>query len=290
MANSATKKVILLTGASDGLGKAAAILLAERGYRVFGTGRSADKLAQLQTLARDKKIPLEVLQMDVCDDESVHRGVETVRGKAGEIDVLINNAGFAFSIAFEDLRLEDWRRQFETNVFGLIRVTQAVLPRMRERRQGRIIMVSSVAGFLTVPLQGPYSASKHAVEAISNALRHELYPYGVQTVLIEPGYIVSGIQQVGLNLAQPYTEKIQRGPYAKIYASTWAAANSTRAQSKTTPEDCARVILEAVESSRPKARYEVTSLAKIAKWGKRILSDRAADRWIRRRYGITRDT
>jgi NAD(P)-dependent dehydrogenase (short-subunit alcohol dehydrogenase family) len=289
MANVAAQKVVLLTGASDGLGKAAAILLAERGYRVFGTGRSAEKLAQLETLAREKKLPLDTLEMDVCDDESVRCGVASVRSKAGDIDVLINNAGFAFSIAFEDLRLQDWRRQFETNVFGLIRVTQAVLPRMRERRQGRIVMVSSVAGFLTVPLQGPYSASKHAVEAISNALRHELYPFGVHTVLIEPGYIVSGIQQVGLSLAQPYMDKIQRGPYAKIYSSTWSAANSTRAKSKTTPEDCARVILEAVESPRPRARYEVTSLAKIAKWGRRILSDRVADRWIRRRYGITSD-
>jgi len=290
MANSAAQKTVLLTGASDGLGKAAAILLAERGYRVFGTGRSAEKLAQLEALARQKNLPLETLQMDVCDDESVRRGIESVWSKAGEIDVLVNNAGFAFSIAFEDLRLEDWRKQFETNVFGLIRVTQAILPRMRERRQGRIIMVSSVAGFLTVPLQGAYSASKHAVEAISNALRHELYPFGVHTILIEPGYIVSGIQQVGASLAQPYMEKAQRGPYAKLYASTWASANNTRAKSKTTPEDCAHVILAAIESPRPKARYGVTSLAKLAKWGKRILSDRAADRWIRGRYGITRES
>jgi short-subunit dehydrogenase len=290
MANSAAQKTVLLTGASDGLGKAAAILLAERGYRVFGTGRSAEKLAQLEALARQKNLPLETLEMDVCDDDSVRRGIEFVRSKAGEIDVLINNAGFAFSIAFEDLRLEDWRKQFETNVFGLIRVTQAVLPRMRERREGRLVMVSSVAGFLTVPLQGAYSASKHAVEAISNALRHELYPFGVHTVLIEPGYIVSGIQQVGASLAQPYLEKVQRGPYAKLYASTWASANSTRAKSKTTPEDCAHVILEAVESPQPKARYGVTSLAKLAKWGKRIFSDRAADRWIRGRYGITRES
>jgi short-subunit dehydrogenase len=290
MANSAAQKTVLLTGASDGLGKAAAILLAEHGYRVFGTGRSAEKLAQLEVLARQKNLPLEILEMDVCDDDSVRRGIESVRSKGGEIDVLINNAGFAFSIAFEDLRLEDWRKQFETNVFGLIRVTQAVLPRMRERRQGRLIMVSSVAGFLTVPLQGAYSASKHSVEAISNALRHELYPFGVRTVLIEPGYIVSGIQQVGASLAQPYMEKVQRGPYAKLYASTWASANSTRAKSKTTPEDCARIILEAVESPEPKARYGVTSLATLAKWGKRILSDRAADRWIRGRYGITRES
>lgn len=290
MANATGQKTVLLTGASDGLGKAAAILLAERGCRVFGTGRSAEKLAQVETLARQRNLPLETLEMDVCDDDSVRRGVEAVRNRAGDIDVLINNAGFAFSIAFEDLRLEDWRKQFETNVFGLIRVTQAVVPRMRERRQGRLIMISSVAGFLTVPLQGAYSASKHAVEAISNALRHELYPFGVQTVLIEPGYIVSGIQQVGASLAERYTDKVQRGPYAKLYASTWESANRTRAQSKTTPEDCARVIWEAVESPQPKARYPVTSLAKFAKWGKRILSDRAADRWIRRRYGITRDS
>ena len=286
MADPRAQKTVLLTGATDGLGKAAALLLAERGYRVFGTGRSAEKRAALEAVARERRLPLLTLEMDVCDDQSVRRGVEAARSATGEIDVLINNAGFAFYLAFEELSLDDWRKQFETNVFGVVRVTQAVLPRMRERRQGRIIMMSSVAGLVTAPMQSAYSASKHAIEGLSNALRHELYPFGVHTVLIEPGYIMSGIQRVALDLAQPYMERVEHGPYAELYSSTWASANRTRAASKTTAEDCARVIVEAVEASNPRPRYGVTELATVAKWGKRLLSDSLADRLIRRRYGI----
>jgi len=282
-------QTVLITGATDGLGKAAALLLAERGYRVFAAGRSAEKRAQLDALAKEKKLPLETLEMDVCNDGSVEKGVACVYQKAGTIDVLINNAGFVYVGAVEDLRMEDWRRQFETNFFGVIRVTQAVLPRMRERRKGRILMMSSVSGFVTVPTQGPYSASKHAIEALSNALRHELYPFGIHTILIQPGYIVTNIQSTAMDLAQTYQEKFKTGPYAEIYASYLGSASNMRAMSKTTPEDCARIMLQAIEAPRPKARYGVTQLATFAKWAKWLLTDSAADRLIRRRYGITRE-
>src|SRR6266480_5895727 len=281
-------QTVLITGATDGLGKAAALLLAENGFRVFAAGRSAEKRAQLDTLANEKKLPLETLGMDVCDDGSVQRAVNLVYQKAGTIDVLINNAGLAYVATVEDMTMEDWRRQFETNFFGVIRVTQAVLPRMRERRKGRILMMSSVSGFVTPPTQGAYSASKHAIEALSNALRHELYPFGIHTILIQPGYIMTSIQSTAMDLAQPYQEKFKSGPYARIYASYLENATSTRAQSKTTPEDCARVMLKAIEAARPKARYGVTPLATFAKWSKRLLTDSAADLMIRRRYGIAR--
>ena len=282
-------QTVLITGATDGLGKAAALLFAERGYRVFAAGRSAEKRAQLDALARERKLPLEALEMDVCDDGSVQRAIASVHQKAGAIDVLVNNAGLVYAGAVEDLRMEDWRRQFETNFFGVIRVTQAVLPQMRERRKGCILMMSSVAGFVTPPTQGAYSASKHAIEALANALRCELYPYGIHTVLIQPGYIVTNIQQTAMDLAQTYQEQIKSGPYAKIYATYLGSASSTRAQSKTTPEDCARIMLKAIEAPRPKARYGVTPLATFAKWAKWLLTDSVGDRLIRRRYGITRE-
>ena len=156
------QKSVLITGATDGLGRAAALLLAERGYRVFAAGRSAEKRAHLDALARKKNVSLETLELDVCDDASVQRAVAAVLAKAGAIDVLFNNAGVNFSAAVEDLRMEDWRRQFETNFFGVLRVTQGVVPHMRERRQGRIVMMSSVSGFVTAPTQGAYSSSKFA--------------------------------------------------------------------------------------------------------------------------------
>ncbi len=282
-------QTVLITGATDGLGKAAALLLAERGYRVFAAGRSAEKRAQLDVLAREKGLPLETLEMDVCDDRSVQKAVSYVYQESGAIDVLINNAGLVYVGAVEDLRMEDWRRQFETNFFGVLRVTQAVLPQMRERRKGRILMMSSVSGFVTPPTQGAYSASKHAIEALSNALRHELYPFGIHTILIQPGYIMTNIQNTAMEMAQTYQEKFTSGPYAKIYASYLGNATSTRAQSKTTPEDCARIMLKAIEAPRPKARYGLTPLARLAKFTKWAFTDNAADHMIRRRYGITRE-
>jgi NAD(P)-dependent dehydrogenase (short-subunit alcohol dehydrogenase family) len=289
MSSERSTQTVLITGATDGLGKAAALLLAARGYRIFAAGRSPEKRAQLDARARQQKLPLETLEMDVCDDSSVQSAVASVYQKAGAIDVLINNAGFVQVGAVEDLSMQEWRRQFETNFFGVIRVTQAVLPRMRERRKGRILMMSSISGFVTPPTQGAYSASKHAIEALSNALRHELYPFGIHTILIQPGYIMTNIQSTAMALAQPLQEKFKSGPYARIYASYLESAAATRTQSKTTPEDCARIMLKAIEAPRPKPRYGVTPLATFAKWAKWLLTDSDADRMIRRRYGITRE-
>jgi NAD(P)-dependent dehydrogenase (short-subunit alcohol dehydrogenase family) len=285
----APQKTVLINGATDGLGRATALLMAEKGYRVFAAGRSAEKRAQLDALAREKKLPLETVELDVCDDASVQRGVAAVLAKAGVIDVLFNNAGVNFSAAVEDLRMEDWRRQFETNFFGVLRVTQAVVPHMRERRGGRIVMMSSVSGFVTAPTQGAYSSSKFALEAMSNALRLELYPFGVKVILIEPGYIVTGIQQAAMELSKPYLDKMKDGPYAPLYAQFLASVTGARTRSHTTPEDCARIVLRAIEAPNPKVRYLVTGLAVVAKWCKRLLSDRMTDAAFRRRFGIVRE-
>src|ERR1700674_872732 len=248
-------KSVLITGATDGLGKALALLLAERGYRVFAAGRSAQKLAQLDSIAREKNLALESIALDVCSDASVQSAVQTVLGKTNAIDVLVNNAGVNYTAAVEDLTMQDWRAQFETNVFGVLRVTRAVLPHMRERRSGRILMMSSLSGLVTPPTQGAYSSSKHAVEGLSNALRMELYPFGIDVVLIEPGYIITGIQKAAAELSKPYLEK--GGPYAPLYAKFFTSVNDMRTKSKTTPGTGARVIVLAIQATRPKARYGV---------------------------------
>jgi NAD(P)-dependent dehydrogenase (short-subunit alcohol dehydrogenase family) len=214
--------------------------------------------------------------------------VRTVLGKAAAIDVLINNAGVNYTASVEDLTMADWRAQFETNFFGVLRVTRAVLPHMRERRGGRILMMSSLSGLVTPPTQGAYSSSKHALEGLSNALRLELFPFGIEVVLIEPGYIITGIQRAAADFSRPYVQK--GGPYAPLYARFFTSVNDTRTKSKTTPEDCARVMLEAIESPKPKPRYGVTSLAPFVKWSKRLLTDSAMDAMLRRRYGIVRET
>src|SRR6202790_754255 len=282
-------KNVLITGATDGLGKAAAVLLARHGYRVFAAGGSGGKSRHLGGLGRQQKLTLETVDMDVCEDASVKEGVAAVISKAGSVDVLINNAGIIYVTTVEDTSMEDWRRQFETNFFGVVRVTQAVLPHMRTRRRGRILMVSSVSGIITPPTHGPYSSSKHAMEGLSNALRLEMYPFGVEVILIQPGYIVTNLQNTAAELMEPYAEKITAGPYARMYSGAYAGATSARKKSKTTTEDCARVMLRAIEAASPKARYGVTPLATMAKWVKRLLPDSAIDSIIRRRYGIVRD-
>jgi NAD(P)-dependent dehydrogenase (short-subunit alcohol dehydrogenase family) len=283
------QQTVLITGATDGLGRAAALLLAEKGYRVFAAGRSAEKRAELDRLAASKKLPLESIELDVCDESSVTRAVQQMLQKAGNIDVLINNAGVGLMAVAEELKLDDLRRLYETNIFGLLRVTQAVLPHMRERKSGRILMLSSVAGILTPPTYGAYSSSKHAVEALSNALRLELYPFNVEVILIEPGYIMTNFQQTAKGLAESYIEGSTASPYAKIYEGAIAGATNSRRESKTTPEDCARVILQAIEASHPKARYTVTPLAKWAAFGRRILPDTLLDSFLRRKFGIVRE-
>jgi len=158
---------------------------------------------------------------------------------------------------------------------------------MRERRSGRILMMSSISGLITAPTQGAYSSSKHALEALSNALRMELYPFGIPVVLIEPGYIVTGIGKAAADLSKPYVEK--GGPYASLYEQFFISVNAARERSRTTPEDCARVMLHAIETARPKPRYGVTSLYYFMKWSKWLLTDSAMDGILRRRFGVVRE-
>jgi NAD(P)-dependent dehydrogenase (short-subunit alcohol dehydrogenase family) len=283
------QRTVLITGGTDGLGRAAALLLAEKGYRVFASGRSAEKRAELDAIGASKKLPVESLELDVCDEASVSRGVQHVLQSAGSLDILVNNAGVGLMAVAEELKLDDLRRLYETNIFGVLRVTQAVLPHMRERGKGRILMLSSVAGIVTPPCYAAYSSSKHAVEAISNALRMELYPFEIDVVLIEPGYIMTSFQQTAREMAQEYVDGASKSPYAKVYEGAIAGASSSRKQSKTTPKDCARVMLEAIEASHPKARYTVTPLAKWATIGKRFLPDTLLDSFLRRKFGIVRE-
>ena len=290
MPASSPQKVVLITGGTDGLGKATAMLLAQHGYRVIAAGRSEAKRAELDALAKTRNLSLTTVELDVCSDPSVNRAVQSVVDSYGAIDVLINNAGVGYMAVVEELKMEDFKQQFETNVFGVLRVTQAVVPGMRARRSGRIVMLSSVAGLVTPPTYGAYSSSKHALEGLSNALRLELYPFNIEVVLIEPGYIVTNFQQTAKELAQPYVEAAKSSPYEKIYSGASAGASAGRNRSKSTPEDCARVILRAIESPNPRARYGVTPLATVAKWAKRLASDRVVDQFLRRTYGVTRDS
>ena len=277
---------VLITGATDGLGRAMAVFLAANGYRVFAAGRSPEKRASLDLLATERKLLIETLDLDVGDDSSVRRAVARILDRAGRIDVLINNAGIAYVAVLEEIRLDDLRRQFETNVFGVLRVTQAVLPAMRERRSGRILNVSSIAGKIALPLMGPYASSKHALEGLSDSLRLELAPFGVRVVLIEPGFIPTNMSSTSLDLSSFYAAKAEKSPYAAVYRSFRDSWKKTATAARTTPEDCARVVLRAMLDTPPRARYTVTPRARVGVVLKRFLPDRMLDKRILRSMGL----
>jgi NAD(P)-dependent dehydrogenase (short-subunit alcohol dehydrogenase family) len=277
---------VLITGGTDGLGRGAAEFLAAQGYRVFAGSRNAQRRAELAEVAQKKNLPLEVLPLDVTDDSSVEAAVAEVERRAGSIDVLINNAGIAIGAVMEEITQADLHKQFETNFFGVVRATQKVLPGMRRRRRGRIINISSIAGIVASPIVGPYTASKHALEAISDTMRLELHPFGILVVLIEPGFIPTSINRNAAELSSAYVANAPRSPYRGVYEAFQTAWQKTTEASKYTPEDCARVILRAIEDTPPRARYLVTKDAKIANAMKWLFSDRAFDRAMIKRFGL----
>ena len=180
MQNTLLNKTTLITGVSSGIGREIATLLAERGARVFGTVRDPKSA---------KPIPgVEMVRMDVTDDASVSEAVQSVVRKAGPLHIVVNNAGYALSGALEETSIEEARQQFDTNFFGVLRVTNAVLPGMRECGYGRIVNISSVVGFIPAPYMGIYAASKHAVEGYTETLDHEVRRFGVRAVLVEPAF------------------------------------------------------------------------------------------------------
>jgi NAD(P)-dependent dehydrogenase (short-subunit alcohol dehydrogenase family) len=279
-------RIALVSGGTDGLGRATAVMLAEHGFRVFAGGRNIERIAALQQFASERKLQLTAMELDVCDDALVDHAVTHIEKTAGTVDVLVNNAGIAIAAVMEEITLADLRKQFETNFFGLVRMSQRVLPGMRRKLSGRIINMSSIAGKLASPLFGPYSSSKHAVEAVSDAMRLEVYPFGIQVVLIEPGYIPTSMNRNAGELSSAYARGAEQSPYKSVYQGFLKSWGKTTKSSRYTPEDCARVILRAAEDDPPRARYPVTREAKIGILFRRLLSDRTMDRQMRKAMGI----
>ncbi len=279
---------VLVTGGTDGLGRATATLLASEGYRVFAAGRNPQKRAALEQFAEEHELSLETVDLDVTCDESADHAVAEVERRAGPVDVLVNNAGIAIAGVMEEITLADLRKQFETNIFGVVRMTQRVLPSMRSRRRGCIVNMSSIAGRVSNPLMGPYSSSKHAIEAISDSFRLELAPFGIRVVIIEPGVIPTNINRTGAELSARYMANAAASPYARVYLGFLKMWQKRVAGAKSTPEDCARVILRAVRDPRSRARYTVTPDARMMVALRWILSDRALDRMTLRMLALNR--
>jgi NAD(P)-dependent dehydrogenase (short-subunit alcohol dehydrogenase family) len=261
-------EVVLITGASSGIGKAAAKLLLLSGYRVYAGARRVDNLKELEYLGA------RIMRLDVTEEDSLKSAVQSVLDGEGRLDVLINNAGYGANGAIEDIPMAEARRQFDVNLFGLARLTQLVLPAMRARGSGKLINISSIAGKISMPLGGWYNASKHALEAYSDALRLEVGRYGVKVVLIEPGAISTEWDNVALvNLAK-YSGS---GPYAAMTEKLTARFRAAYRKSAPGPEVVAAVILRALRASRPAARYAVPFQSRVLLFMKWALPDRVWD-------------
>ena len=265
-------KTAFVTGASAGIGEATARALLAAGYRVFAGARRLDRMAGLAAAGAT------LLKLDLTDDVSIVAAVNTIKNEAGRIDVLVNNAGYGSYGALEDVPLDEGRRQFEVNVFGLARLCQLVLPTMRAQKSGKIVNVTSIGGKIWEPLGGWYHATKFAVEGLSDCLRVEVAPFGVNVIVIEPGAIRTewaGIARDGLlhmSGGSAYAE------LAKRHARMLATADTSSLASP--PEVVARTIVRAVTARRPKTRYATGGGARTILFLRKILPDRMFDRLI----------
>jgi NAD(P)-dependent dehydrogenase (short-subunit alcohol dehydrogenase family) len=272
-------KAVLITGCASGIGRATARRLAESGWTVYATARRPEALAELAALG------CKTLALDVTDERSMRAAVAAVEVAEGAVGVLVNNAGYSQSGAVETVPLELVRRQFETNLFGLLRLTQLVLPGMRRQGWGRIVMLSSMGGRLTFPGGGIYHASKHALEALSDALRYEVAGFGIDVVVVEPGIIRTGF---GANAARSL-ERLEAGPYAGFQEAVERATvnvyeKGPLARLGGRPEVVARVIERAIAARRPRTRYLVTPSARLLVGLRRVLPDRTWDRLLETTY------
>ena len=274
---------ILISGCSSGIGAATAAALVRAGHIVYATARQVETLTGLEALGARP------LALDVTSEASMIAAVNAVEAEHGQVGTLINNAGFGEYGPIEESDLTRVRAMFDTNVFGLARLTQLVLPAMRRARSGRIVNIGSMGGRITFPVGGFYHATKYAVEAISDALRVEVKPFGIDVVLVEPGLIRTNFEsRVNESLEVGATGNDTTTAYADLLSAnekntTGGYANDFMA---TGPETVAAVILRAVESSRPRARYVVTPAAKAMINLRRFGGDRVWDATMRKRFGL----
>ncbi len=268
-----SQPVALVTGASSGMGKAIARRLIADGYLVYVAARSVEKMMDLAKLGA---IPL---KMDISRDDDIVAAVQAIVQKSGGVDVLVNNAGYGLYGPVEEIPLDEARYQFEVNVFGPARLTQLLLPAMRERRSGTIVNITSMGGKIYTVLGAWYHATKHALEGWSDSLRLEAEPFGIRVVVVEPGLIETGF---GDAASKGLVERSGTGPYAKVAQSVAASMDRSYGRGRgTDPKVIADVVGDAVKSSRPKTRYAAGKYARLMIGVRKWLGDRAFDRLIK---------
>lgn len=275
-------KVVIITGASSGIGKKTARLFAQQGYRVFATARNVDRMKDLAELG------CITLAMDVTSEGNIQQAFGQILSQTDRVDVLVNNAGFSQNGFLEELTLEHLHYQFEVNVFGLIRVTQAVLPLMRQARKGLIINIGSVGGDFTTAGSSAYHASKYAVESFTDGLRQEVSQFGIQVVLIKPGGVETEFVN---NSVSFYPQPIEGNPYGpmrerftKMLETVLDAKNSSFPI--LSPLEVAEVIVQAASEPEPQTRYRIGQTAEVMPQLKASMSDREFDGMILKQLGF----
>lgn len=267
------KKVILVTGASAGIGKATALQLIKEGHIVYGAARRIENMQEIVDAGGHS------VKMDVTEETSIVSGVRQIEKEQGRIDVLVNNAGYAVYGAVEDVSIDDARRQFEVNIFGLARSTQLVLPIMRKKKSGKIINISSVGGKIFSPLGAWYHATKHALEGWSDCLRLETKQFGIDVVIVEPGLIMTEFGEV---MHQPMIDRAKGGAYEELVTRMAKTSEEmySRPNAGSPPSVIADVISKAIRARKPKTRYAKGKMAGIILFMRKMLSDRGFDKLL----------
>lgn len=248
-----TAKTVVVTGSSSGIGKEISLILARNGYNTFATMRNLEKSSDLKSIAENEKISsLQFEQLDVTNEKSVQDAINKIQNQAGQIDILVNNAGYGLFGAFEDTSITEIQQLYETNFFGLIRATQAILPIMRQQKSGIIVNISSGVGRFGIPTLSAYASSKFALEGLSESMSYELEPFGIRTVLIEPGVIKTNFFN-----STVFAEKAQNpdSPYRNYIKAMEKNFGQMMATNSSTPEDVAKIVLRAITDTNPKIRY-----------------------------------
>jgi NAD(P)-dependent dehydrogenase (short-subunit alcohol dehydrogenase family) len=248
------KNVALVTGSSSGIGFETALLLARAGFHTYASMRNLEKSKNITEIANTEKLPLQVVQLDVNDDRSVKDAIDKIVAEKERIDVLVNNAGYGLFGSLEDISIEEIKAQFETNFFGVIRVTQQVLPVMRKQKSGTIVNVSSVGGRIGVPILSAYQSTKFALEGLSESMLYELEPFRIRVVIIEPGFIRTNIINSSTSAKKALDPK---SPYFSLMQKVENHFKSMMENESSPPEEVAKVILQAATSENPQLRYTV---------------------------------
>jgi short-subunit dehydrogenase len=248
-------KVAIITGSSSGIGHATALLLARNRFHTYATMRNIKNSGDILEIANRERLPLQVIQLDVNDDTSIKNSIEKVISEREKIDVLVNNAGYGLVGAFEDLSIEEIKSQFETNFFGVILLTQQVLPIMRKQKSGTIVNVSSGAGRIGFPGMSAYVSSKFALEGLSESMSYELEPFGIKIVIIEPGVIRTNFKKNAI-MSKKSLDDSYISPYSSIMQKMDASITSI-IEHATPPEEVAKAILHAVTSNNLELRFPV---------------------------------